>query len=98
MEAKEIDNVLVEQACLYLSNGDYPSGASTDQKRSIRRKAKKLRVRNGDIFYLHRNGSEVAYLHVVASYCIGSLCFGTGREEKNNGVMSQRSNFRPFWY
>ena len=59
MEAKEINNVLVEQACLYLSNGDYPSGASSDQKRSIRRKAKKLRVRNGDIFFLHRNGSEV---------------------------------------
>ena len=79
MEAKEIDNVLVEQACVYLSNGDYPSGASTDQKRSIRRKAKKLRVRNGDIFYLHRNGSRgilvLAYLHVVASYCIGSLLF-----------------------
>ena len=37
MEAKEINNVLVEQACLYLSNGDYPSGASSDQKRSIRR-------------------------------------------------------------
>ena len=96
--------MLVEQACLYLSNGDYPSGASSDQKRSIRRKAKKLRVRNGDIIILPssqewlRGILVLAYLHVVASYCIGSLCFGTGREEKNNGVMSQRSNFRPFWY
>lgn len=43
---------LVEEAVYYLLNGFYPDGSTENQKRSIRRKSKKLQSKNGEIFYL----------------------------------------------
>lgn len=78
-EGKNPDILLVERACIYLTRGEYPPSASDNVKRSIRRKAKKLRVRNGEIFYVHRNGQEVysyraiAICNLLVQQCIQSL-------------------------
>ena len=57
------ENLLVERACMYLTRGEYPLSATQNEKRSIRRKAKKLVVRKGEV-YVHKNGKEVnSHLH-----------------------------------
>lgn len=62
---KSAEILLVEQACVYLNSGEYPPTASDNQKRSIRRKAKKLCVKSGEIFYVHKNGLEVRLAMVM---------------------------------
>ena len=42
---------LVEKACLYLSDGRYPEGSTSNEKRVIRRKAATLTLRDGEVFY-----------------------------------------------
>ncbi len=55
------DLKLVENACIYLTSGEYPPSCSKNEKRSIRRKADKLVVRSGEVFYKKR-GIEVSIL------------------------------------
>ena len=57
---------LVADAVLYnvITKSEYPSDSTRNEKRSIRRKAEKLLVRDGEIFYRKRGGREVA----IASY------------------------------
>lgn len=43
---------LVEQAVTFLLQVNYPDGCSDNTKRSIRRKAATLKLRNGEVFYL----------------------------------------------
>ena len=43
---------LVNQAAAYLLSGSYPDGCGDNMKRSIRRKANKLSIRNGEVFHL----------------------------------------------
>eukprot|EP00731_Ephydatia_muelleri_P011336 Em0006g230a len=42
---------LVEKACLYLCDGRYPEGSTSNDKRVIRRKAATLTLRDGEVFY-----------------------------------------------
>ena len=46
--------LLVERCFAYLTRGEYIEGASENVKRSIRRNAKRSRVRNGEVFYAQR--------------------------------------------
>lgn len=46
----EDDFDLIEQAYAYKSSGSYPEGCTANQKRSIRRKASMMILRNGEIF------------------------------------------------
>ncbi len=45
---------LLDAVYNYLSEGRYPVEASADKKRSVRRKAKKFAVKNGELFYLKK--------------------------------------------
>ncbi len=47
------DNLL-DAVYTYLNEGRYPVEASADKKRSVRRKAKKFAVKNGELFYLKK--------------------------------------------
>ena len=42
---------LVKKACLYLFDGKYPEGSTSNEKRVIRRKAATLTLRDGEVFY-----------------------------------------------
>ena len=44
---------LVDYVYLYLTEGIYPSGVTVNQKRSIRKKARKFKVLNRELFYLN---------------------------------------------
>ena len=57
---EENDVVLVEKAYLYLTDGSYPEGATKNDKRSIRRKAGRLNIRDGELYYKKRGGVEVS--------------------------------------
>ena len=58
-EEKDSEILLIEQACIYLTKGEYPPSVNKNEKRSIRRKAGKLCVIQGKIFYLHKDGQKV---------------------------------------
>ena len=51
---EEIDDDLVELAYQYAVNQSYPEGCSDSRKRTIRRKAKKFAVIDGELFYKHK--------------------------------------------
>ena len=51
--------VLVEKAYIRLVEGTYPTGATKNEKRSIRRKMMTLAVRNGVLFYKKKDGNMV---------------------------------------
>ena len=50
---------LVEEAYEYKINGNYPEGCTANQKRSIRRKAATLILRNGEIFLTRKERGKV---------------------------------------
>ena len=58
-EEKDSEILLIERACIYLTKGEYPPSVNKNEKRSIRRKAGKLCVIQGEIFYLHKDGQKV---------------------------------------
>ena len=58
-EKKDSEILLIERACIYLTKGEYPPSVNKNEKRSIRRKAGKLCVIQGEIFYLHKDGQKV---------------------------------------
>lgn len=102
VKMSEKQNRLVEQACTYLTRGEYPLSATSNEKRIIRRKAKKLCMEDGEIFYVQSNGIKVNCLHQTAAVTIdcwcnsGEVCFGSCRETKNHRSMSLSCNFWPF--
>ncbi len=51
--------LIIERASYYSSTGEYPPNTSKNDKRTIRRKASKLCVEGGDVFYLQRGGKKV---------------------------------------
>jgi hypothetical protein len=53
------DLKLVESAYQYITDKTYPPGSTKNEKRSIRRKADKLVVVNGELLYRKKDGSEV---------------------------------------
>ena len=57
---------LIEDACTYSTTKQYPSRVMTkNEKRSIRRKAEKLVIKHGTIFY-KKDGREVGYFYLPA--------------------------------
>ncbi len=50
-EKKEVD--LVEAVQRYLSDGSYPTLSSLNLKRAIRNKAKKFKLRRGELYYMN---------------------------------------------
>ena len=68
---KAVENDLLEKAYTYITSKTYPDGASSNEKRTIRRKAAKFVVRNGELLYRKckrmKDGEKVAkaiYVHV----------------------------------
>ena len=61
IDDKESDSdlKLVEHAFLYLNEKTYPPDCTKNEKRSIRRKAEKLVVVNGELFCKKKDGNEV---------------------------------------
>ena len=55
----DAEAVLVEKAYIRLVEGTYQTGATKNEKRSIRRKMTMLAVRNGLLFYKKKDGNMV---------------------------------------
>ena len=75
-DQEEIENVdpdqqLLEDACSYLCSGkEYPAHVTTkNQKRSIRRKAEKLVIKDGEVFY-KKQGKDVSSLFITRGICV----------------------------
>ena len=49
--SSEADADLIEDACNYVSTNSYPAGADKNRKRIIRRKALRLIVKDGEVYY-----------------------------------------------
>ena len=59
-EEKGSEVILIDRACAYVMSGEYPADANKNERRSIRRKAKKFCITDGEVFYIRTNGSEVS--------------------------------------
>ena len=60
-DCNEFDDVqLVTDALRYAQGNGYRSDCSKNSKRSIRRKAKRFVVNNGDVHYKKKNGTMVS--------------------------------------
>ena len=55
----QAETVLAGKACNYKVTGEYPLGATDNEKRSIRRKAKKFEIVDGEVFYIKARGKKV---------------------------------------
>ena len=60
VDDEQCEIALVEKAYLYLTKATYPEGTSKNEKRSIRRKAERLKEQNGELYYKKRGGVEVS--------------------------------------
>ena len=54
-----MDDVLLEAVYEYIISSKYPYSCSENRKRTIRRKAKKFRVKDGILFYIQKCRSKV---------------------------------------
>ena len=52
----ESENKLIEDACNYVTDKTYPAGVDKNRKRVIRRKAQKMVVKNGEVYYRKKKG------------------------------------------
>ena len=66
------DRDLVRKACTYITEGAYPAGATANEKRVIRKKAKRFAVRNGELFYrkILRGRSRVLKYYDIIRYIL----------------------------
>ena len=51
VSVNDSEHNLVQKAYIYITEGTYPGGATANEKRVIRKKAKKFAVRNGELVY-----------------------------------------------
>jgi hypothetical protein len=58
-DSEDQEIILTRNACNYKTSGEYPPGATDNMKRSIRRKAKKFEVSDGEVFYIQTRGERV---------------------------------------
>ena len=72
LENKEID--LVEAVFQYITNASYPTLASNNVKRAIRNKAKKFKVRNGELYYVNVKRGRGSKKVSISSMYIASGC------------------------
>ena len=56
------DAVLLEDAVMYVQEKIYRSGTSKNWKRSVRRKAQRFSIENGELMYKKKNNSLVCYV------------------------------------
>ena len=64
------ENALVENAFVYKKYQTYPANCMKNEKRSIRRKAEKIRDIDGEVYFEKSNGKKVLYT-VRYSACEG---------------------------
>ena len=68
---------LLEKAYTYITSKTYPDGASSNEKRTIRRKAAKFVVRNGELLYRKcrkmKDGEKVAKATCTYSHQYSTL-------------------------
>ena len=67
LESEDTEVALVENAYAYLTEKKYPDGCSKNEKRTIRRKAEQMAVRDGVLYYKKKDDKEVTY---IASYIL----------------------------
>lgn len=53
----EQDEIL-DAAITYKTDGTYPSSSSKDRKRAIRKRAERLEIVKGELFFLRKNGKQ----------------------------------------
>lgn len=53
------EDELMKKVCTYVVSGSYPDESSKNERRIIRRKAKKFVLKHGEIHYIRTNGTEV---------------------------------------
>ena len=53
----ECDEVL-DAAITYKADGTYPSNSSKDRKRAIRKRAERLEIFKGELFFVKKNGKQ----------------------------------------
>ena len=53
----EHDEIL-DAAITYKTDGTYPSSSSKDRKRAIRKRAERLEIVKGELFFLRKNGKQ----------------------------------------
>ena len=70
MQGSDQECDLVEQAYQYVTTRVYPEGCSDTRKRTIRKKAKKFEVKEGELFYKQKCREKV-------SPCSFVFCFFT---------------------
>ena len=56
MLSEDEDFDLIAHTYVYKNDGVYPEGCTANHKRSIRRKASKMILQNGEIFHKKREG------------------------------------------
>lgn len=59
MDSEEKDQLLVEQAFVYLTTSKYPVDCSENRKRVVRKKSKKFELRDGELFYKQKQKAKV---------------------------------------
>ena len=99
---------LIEQACVYLMEKTYPEGCTLNRKRQIRKRAEKLNIVNGELYYAPKD-KQVAMcffpLAVRFSVCMsvtsrqpflpdGEVCARAQGAVKSSHSLSRRSDFR----
>ena len=67
------DGDLVELAYQYLSAKSYPAGCTDNKKRTIRKKAKRFEVRNGELCYKEKVKGKAS--SCLDSYFAPCVCF-----------------------
>ena len=75
-QREEDDFDLIEEAYRYKVNGNYPQECTAYQKRSIRRKASQMIMRDGEIFLTRRHKGR-------ASVCFACIYHGIRIQVKN---------------
>ena len=59
-QAEERTEQLIEQAYTYLREKTYPDGCPDSRKRVIRKKAAKFELKDGELYYKHKQNGKVA--------------------------------------
>ena len=65
---------LIEQACIYLMEKTYPEGCTLNRKRQIRKRAEKLHIVNGELYYAPKDRQVYSYMCFSPSAVRFSVC------------------------
>ena len=58
-EGEEEDVQLLQDAVLYVTEKRYRDGSEKNWKRSVRRKANRFKIKNGELLYIKKDKKEV---------------------------------------